>query len=183
MKTAVIALADGFEEIEALTPVDLLRRAGIKVHLCGLTTLLVRSSRDIRVQADMLLSQCEVLPDALVFPGGRPGAVNLSQSKQLKDLAARVFSNGGILAAICASPSEVLAPWGYLTGKKACGFPGTEDILKAHGALACEDRVVVDLPIITSRAMGTSGEFGLALVRALAGEESAAKIGKATLIS
>ncbi|PIU39866.1 MAG: DJ-1 family protein, partial [Candidatus Omnitrophica bacterium CG07_land_8_20_14_0_80_50_8] len=125
-KTALIVLADGFEEIEAVTPIDVLRRAGIEVIVAGVGKREVTGAHDITVETDLMLEQYQGIPDAVVLPGGMPGAANLNQSEALKDLLQKMKRAGKIIAAICASPAVVLAPNGILEGKKATCYPGFE---------------------------------------------------------
>lgn len=167
-KTAVVILAEGFEEIEAIAPIDVLRRAGVRVTLLGLNSLAVKSSRGIGVQTDMLFHDWTGLPDAVVVPGG-PGASNLAKSKELAQFLKGMDAAKKIVAAICAAPAVVLAPTGILDGKKATCYPGYEaDFSKT--TVCAEDRVVVDGHLITSRGPGTALEFSLEIVRKLVGD-------------
>jgi protein deglycase len=165
---ALVVLAPGFEEIEAVTPIDVLRRAGVSVTVAGLSSLHVTGSHGIILTADILLSDVSAEYDALVLPGGQPGADNLAASAVLKERILRMHSRGKTIAAICAAPAVVLSPLGILTGKKATGFPGMEDEFAA-GITLVDAPVVVDGNIITSRGAGTAMEFALALVKTLTG--------------
>ena len=171
-KTAVVILAEGFEEVEAIAPVDVLRRAGVRVTLAGVNSLVVKSSRNIGVQTDALLKDIQNLPDAVILPGGLPGAANLAQSGDVAKLVKEVNSAGKLIAAICAAPAVVLAPLGILDGKKATCYPGCEaDFSKK--VVYSKDRVVTDGNIITSQGPGTALEFALAITAHLAGKEMA----------
>ena len=164
-------LANGFEEIEALCPLDLLRRAGVEVTTVGIGGDSIRGSHGITVQADIpdtLYS--DSAPDMLILPGGMPGSKNLDESR-IVDAALRVGAKrGAYLAAICAAPM-ILGKRGLLKGKRATCFPGFEEYLT--GADVTGDRTVTDGRYITGQAMGAAAEFALALVKALKGEYAA----------
>ena len=170
-----IHLAEGFEEVEALTVVDLLRRAGREALLVSVTGgKLVAGAHGIKVEADLLFeaadySQCEMI----VLPGGMPGTENLAAHGGLCDKIKEFNEKGRLIAAICAAPM-VLGGLGLLEGRKATIYPGMEKFLKSasHG----EGRVVTDGNIITSMAPGTAMEFGLALVERLCGVEAAEEL-------
>jgi protein deglycase len=166
---AIIILADGFEEIEAITPIDLLRRAGIQVSIIGLHLLEVRGSHDIVVKAATLFDDFKGPFDALVLPGG-PGHKHLLGSDKLLEMIRAAAARNLLCAAICAAPT-VLAKAGILKGKKATCFPGEEKNLT--GAIFVEKETVVDENIITSRGAGTSVNFGLEIIAYLAGREKA----------
>ena len=179
---ALIILADGFEEVETVTPIDVLRRADIEVLVSGLAKKVVTGSHGVVLTTDVLLKDIQDLPDAIIIPGG-PGAEELGRSPQVREWVRKVGSANKIVSAICAAPAAVLAPAGVLEGKKATCFPGYENRLAAGGAVFSPDRVVVDGPIITSRGAGTAMEFSLELVRALAGPEKASEISAQILAS
>jgi 4-methyl-5(b-hydroxyethyl)-thiazole monophosphate biosynthesis len=178
MPHAVIVLADGFEEVEAVTCIDLLRRAGVKVTVLGLGAAEVRGAHNIWVKADMPFNKLAEPFDAVVLPGGMPGTSNLVASNDLLDLIRFAHGKNKLCAAICAAPA-VLAKAGILDNRKATCYPGCEPHLK--GALLCEDAVVTDYNIITSRAVGTAIPFALELIETLAGAEVARKIKAAIL--
>ncbi len=171
-KTALVILADGFEEIEAVTPIDILRRAGVQVTVAGLDKDVVTGSNGIRVQADLVLDRYEGLPDAVVLPGGAQGASNLSNSLHVKNLLTRMRNADRLIAAICAAPALVLARNGFLDGKTATCYPGYEKNFAASITFSA-DRVVSDGQLLTSRGPGTALEFSLELVRRLAGSATA----------
>ena len=172
-------LANGFEEIEALCPLDLLRRAGLEVTTVGIGGDAICGSHGITVHADMpdtLYS--DSTPDMLILPGGMPGAKNLDESR-IVDAALRAGArSGAYLAAICAAPM-VLGRRGLLTGKEAICYPGFESELA--GASISKNRVVRDGNIITAAGMGVALEFGLELVAALKGRNVAEKLRAAVL--
>lgn len=174
-KHAIIILADGFEEVEAITPVDLLKRAGIAVTTLGLTSLEVKGSHDIVIKADMLLNDFNGKYDALILPGG-PGHKNLLGSHKVLHLVNTSFQRKLLCAAICAAPS-IFGKAGILTNKKATCFPGYED--KLGDAIFVKEKVVRDGAIITSRGAGTALEFGLEIIDYLVGTAEAEKVARA----
>ena len=181
MKTALVILAEGFEEVEAVVPVDVLRRAGVRVTIAGVTDLRVKGSRMIGLAADILLKDLVDLPDAVILPGGLPGATNLAKSEEVSKLVKKMNVAGKIVAAICAAPAAVLAPLGILDGKKATCYPGCEaDFSKK--TVHSKDRVVVDGNIITSQGPGTALEFALAIAVRLAGQDMADNVRDKMLI-
>ncbi|MCL2801715.1 MAG: DJ-1/PfpI family protein [Treponema sp.] len=184
-KKAIVLLADGFEEVEAVTPIDYLRRAGIEVTAASISNSLTVTGRwtGIKVIADVLLSDIVKESgswDAVIVPGGLPGADNLAASKETGALLKSMADSGRLVCAICASPVIVLAPLGLLAGKKFTCYPGMEEKTK-EGSWS-GDRVVVDGNIITSRAAGTTGEFAIAIIKKLLGEEAGNKIAETVLL-
>jgi 4-methyl-5(b-hydroxyethyl)-thiazole monophosphate biosynthesis len=171
-KHAIIILADGFEELEAIAPIDVLRRAGIQVTILGLHSLEIRGSHDIVVKAAMLLDNFSGPFDAIILPGG-PGHKRLLESNKVLEMVRSAFSRAILCAAICAAPI-VLAKAGILVGKKATCFPGFED--KLGGAVFIDKKSVTDGNVITSRGAGTAVDFALDLVAYLAGKEAALSV-------
>ena len=181
-KKAIVILAEGFEEIEAVTCIDVLRRANIEVTVAGLTDFKVKGSRGITVFADKTLFDAGSEFDACVLPGGMPGATNLAASEKLKSLIKEIHQENKIVAAICASPAVVLAPTGILNNKSATCYPGMQE--QFHRSTNYQEKnVVVDGNIITSRGPATALSFALAIVENLAGKEIAEKVKLATLAS
>ncbi len=174
-----ILLADGFEEVEAITPADFLRRAGLDVRLVGITGRQVRGGHDITVTADTVLAELTQEPDALIVPGGGKGAENLAASTATLELIRAMHAKGKLIAAICAAPAVVLHKAGVLAGRRVTCYPGLETRLT--GCSFSEERVVADGNIITSRGAGTSAEFSLKIVERLAGEAKAREIHRGTL--
>ena len=170
-----VFLATGFEEIEALAPVDIMRRAGIEVTTVGIDGKVISGSHDIKVVAD--ITDAEFVYDdsveMVILPGGIPGTPNLEKSVCVNNALDNANKDGKYIGAICAAPS-VLGHKGLLRGKKACCFPGFEDQL--IGATASQDRVVIDGNIITSRGAGTAYEFAYKIVETLKDKETADKI-------
>ena len=180
MKKVYLFLADGFEETEAITPADLLRRAGADVCLVSLNeTTAVTGSHDIRLTADKVFEQCDWDDvSMLVLPGGKMGTENLEKHKPLAELLLSAGERGSTLAAICAAP-RVLGRLGLLEGKPACCYPGEECNLL--GAQVTYEPVAIANGVITSRGMGTAVDFGLALVRHLYGVEAAEAVARKTV--
>jgi len=172
MSRVLVPLATGFEEIEAVTVVDLLRRASIEVHTASLEGPLVTGSRGIIVKADIALDAA--VPDdydMIVLPGGMPGAEHLKNDSRVIALLHRFAASGRFTAAICAAPG-VLAHAGLLDGRAATSYPGFLNAQSAPGLRLREDPVVVDGKVVTSRGPGTAMEFGLALIELLAGADA-----------
>ena len=171
-------LADGFEEVEALCPLDILRRAGLEVTTVGLGGKdIIQGAHGITVHADIPdVMYRDSSPEMLILPGGMPGSKNLDESR-IVDAALRAASRkGAYLAAICAAPM-VLGKRGYLKGKKAVCFPGFEECLT--GANVDESKTVVrDGNIVTAKGMGAAFDFGLELVRCLKDDDTAENIKK-----
>lgn len=172
-----VMLADGFEEIEALCPLDLLRRAGAEVKTVALgESREVFGVHGITVLADMTIgSVLDPEPRMIVLPGGMPGARHLREDEKVCRIVKSAAERGAFIGAICAAP-YILGELGLLKGRKAVCFPGFED--KLEGAEIVGEKVVRDGNIITAAGMGVAQQFGLALVGAVAGEETAEKIRK-----
>lgn len=175
-------LANGFEEIEALCPLDLLRRAGVEVSTVAISTdgLAVTGAHGITVMADIAEADFDPRAEAemLILPGGMPGAANLDASPTVDAAIACAVERGSFLSAICAAPM-ILGRRGLLAGLEAICFPGFEDELK--GAELSASRVVRDGRAITAAGMGVALDFGLALVAALKGDEAACSLRRAVL--
>jgi 4-methyl-5(b-hydroxyethyl)-thiazole monophosphate biosynthesis len=181
-KKAVILLADGFEEIEAITCIDLLRRAQIDVKAISVTDeRIVCGSRKIKVETDMNLQELKDLPDAVILPGGMPAAENLSKSEKVLNLIKRCNDQKKIIAAICAAPAVVLLKTDILKGKKATCYPSFKEKLKSK-AIFVDKKVVVDDNIITSQGPGTALYFALKIIKNLRGEKIAKTVAQKTLI-
>lgn len=170
-----VFLADGFEEIEALTPVDVLRRAGLKVTVAGVGSKEVTSSHGITVLCDESAENLTPSNDleAVILPGGMPGTLNLEKSQKVNEFIDYAYNNNKYLCAICAAPS-VLGHKNILNGKNASCFPGFEKDL--FGANISSEYVVKDGNIITARGMGVSLQFGLKIAEQFVGKEKAEKI-------
>lgn len=167
MPSVLVPLAHGFEDLEAVTIVDLLRRAGIDVVTAGLQPGLVLGSRGIRVQPDATLDEAMTHDyDLIALPGGLPGADHLRDDARVQALLKKMAAAGKYTAAICAAPMA-LARAGLLAGKRATGYPGVLDSLDLADTRMSTDAVVVDGRVVTSRGPGTAMDFALALIELL----------------
>ncbi len=177
MARVYLFLAEGFEEIEGLTVVDLLRRAEIDISMVSITgKLTVTGSHHITTDADVLFEDADFSDaDMLVLPGGLPGTVNLLEHPGLDALLREFAAKEKNIAAICAAP-RVLGTKGMLAGKKVTCYPGNETYLT--GAQVMDAAVVEDGNILTSRGMGTAIDFALAIIRYLKDAQEAEKIAK-----
>ncbi len=178
MPHAVIVLADGFEEIEAVTVIDLLRRAEVNVTILGLDGVEVRGAHDMWVRADQMFRGFSEPFDALVLPGGGQGTRRLAASIELLEFVRRAYEQGLLCAAICAAPT-VFAKAGVLGDKRAVCYPGCEE--QMADAIISEDAVVMDENIITSRSAGTAIPFALEIISALMGEEAEERVRSAII--
>ena len=180
MKKVCVFLADGFEEIEGLTVVDILRRAGVETETVSVMgRKQIHGSHDILVEADKLFEEADIAAaDMLVLPGGMPGTLNLKAHEGLKGQLLAFDSQGKYLAAICAEPT-VLSELGLLKGKKACAYPSFEDQLDCGEVLRVP--TVTDGNITTGRGMGAAIPFALKLTAILCGEEKAEEV-KASIV-
>ena len=176
----LIFLADGFEEIEGLTVVDLLRRAGIDITTVSVSGRdRVTGSHGIEVGTDTVLDAVDFAGgDMIVLPGGMPGTKNLEACDELMTQVDAYIAAGKRVSAICAAPT-ILGHRGHLKGKKACCYPGMEGELA--GAEVSYDAVSADGGIITSRGLGTAVPFALAIIEALADKNTAGRIGKSVV--
>lgn len=174
MKVAVF-LAEGFEEVEALTPVDLLQRCGAEVTLVGVTGKVVTGRSGISVVADCEMDGFSADDADMVFlPGGMPGTKNLYETPAVCEVVKKAVASDRYVAAICAAPSIILGGLGVLEGKKATCYPGMEDGMVGAEAVAAP--YVVDGKIITGRGAGAALDFGLALCEALYGHARASEL-------
>ena len=181
-KNVYIFLADGFEDIEGLTVVDLMRRAGIRITTVSIKdTREVTTSHKITLLTDTTFAETDFSDaDMLVLPGGMPGTKYLGAYKPLTGLLESFYNNGGKIAAICAAPT-VFAALGFLEGRKATAYPSCMEDLK--GAIRLEESVVVDGNVTTSRGLGTAIDFSLSLIGQLLGEEKAEEIARSVVYS
>lgn len=170
MPRVLVPLAPGFEELEAVTVVDLLRRAGVEVVTAGLADGPVRASRGVVVVPDTTLDRvADDDFDMIVLPGGLPGADHLNADPRIHRILRRTAAAGGYAAAICAAP-KVLAGAGLLDGRKATGYPGVLDRLNLPRTELLQRAVVTDGRIVTSRGPGTAMDFALELIERLLGK-------------
>lgn len=174
-KKVGMMVADGYEEVEMLTVVDLLRRAGMTCDMISVTgEKELTSSHKVTVVADLLYEEADFDSyDALAIPGGMPGTINLGAHAGVCEQLKKACADGRLIAAICAAPT-VFGKLGLLQGKRAICYPGMEDQLT--GAVVTYEPAVRDGNIITSRGMGTAIDFGLAILAYFEGEDAAASL-------
>lgn len=176
MTQVLVPLAQGCEELEAVTIIALLRRAGITVVTAGLDHEPVVASRGTRLIPDTTLDEALNHDyDMVVLPGGQPGSDNLNKDVRVRGLLKKMANSGKFTAAICAAPA-VLAHAGLLDGKRATGFPGTLEKLTSSKITIENNPVVRDGKVITSRGPGTAMDFALELIEVLSGKEKRAQV-------
>lgn len=182
MSKVYIFLADGFEDIEGLTVVDLMRRAQIDIQTVSIKdTKEVQTSHGITLFADRIFEETDFGDaDMLVLPGGMPGTRYLGEYQPLTDLLTDFYEKGGKIAAICAAPS-VFAKLGFLKGRTATSYPSFME--KLDGAVTTEAAVAVDGNVTTSRGLGTAIDFALSLIAQLTGEAKAEEIASSIVYS
>lgn len=179
-KKAILLLAEGFEEIEAVTCVNLLRRAAIEVTLVSTAGLEVTGSRKIAIRADKKINEINQAFDACILPGGMPGAKNIAASQKATRLIEKMARENKIIAAICASPAIILSPLGLIKNKKATCYPGMENYFP-RSAVYQNKAVVIDKNLITGQGPAAAFEFALAVIKKISGEKLCQKVKKATL--
>lgn len=169
-----VFLADGFEEVEAMAPVDVMRRAKLDVATVGVTGGEVTGSHNITVRADIALDDVQLENiEGVILPGGMPGTLNLEKSQGVIDAVRYAYENGKIIAAICAAPS-IFGHLGYLEGRKATCFPSFETEL--NGAEYTAAHTETDGNVITAKGAGCAVEFGHAIVSKAVSKETADKV-------
>ena len=175
----LLFLADGFEEIEALTQVDYLRRAGVEVKTVGLCGEFACGTRNVIVKADSVIEDVEYTSDVdmVILPGGLGGMNAIKSSTKACDIIKKAAFDQKYVAAICASPT-VLAHLGLLKGKECVCYPGMEQELIQGGGKVVDKAVVTDGKFITARAAGASEEFSFELIRLLCGDDVKEQIRK-----
>ncbi len=179
-KSVLVPLAFGFEEIEAVTVIDVLRRAGFRVVVASVGETSVTGSRRLKVVADVRLEEtADQLFDAVVLPGGMPGTENLARSEAVRRHITATVEGGGWIGAICAAPT-LLEDMGLLAGRKATSHPTVRD--KLRSATYDEANVVISPPVVTSRGPGTALEFALALVEVFTGKAGAEALAEAMAV-
>lgn len=164
-KRVLVTLAEGFEEIEALAPVDILRRAGAEVIIAGVDGEVITGGHGIKVVPDARIEDVDTDFDAIILPGGGLGAKNLSESWLTHEKMLLLVNKGALLASICASPAVVLGPAGLLNGHQAVCYPGAEE--HSPDFTFSDMRVCVDGNLITAQGAGVAVEFALAIVEHL----------------
>lgn len=179
MIRVLVPLAPGFEEIEALTPVDILRRAGAEVVVAGTVAGPIAGRSGIRVVPDATMEEAEAGDfDMVVLPGGAPGTENLRKDERVRRVVEALHRKGAKMAAICAAPT-VLSATGAIAGRAITSHPSVRGEL--GGERLSDERVVVDGDIITSQGPGTAMEFAFALVEVLFGRQKALEVNKGVL--
>lgn len=173
-KRAVILLAEGFEEIEAIVPIDLLRRGDIEVDIAGVTGSMVKGAHGITIHADLLIEDVTDPYDCVILPGGMPGSKNLANSWEVNQLIIEQFNAGRFVAAICAAPAVVLAHAGLLEGRRAVCYPGAGAL--APGVSFDQQRVLQDGILITAQGPGCAADFGLKILEALSDTKKANEV-------
>lgn len=182
MKHSYLFLAPGFEEIEALATVDVLRRADMNVITVAVTDKekTVAGAHGVKVEADVHINDTDLSnAEWLICPGGMPGASNLAANAKVTAALTAQFKKGGKIAAICASPALVLEPLGILAGREATCYPGMEGYIKT--GIAQETQVVAHDNLITGNGPATTIRFALAIVRNSKGDKAAEEVGSAML--
>lgn len=181
MTKAVVFLAPGFEEIEAVTVVDILRRAAVEVTVAGIFRGVIEGSHGIRLAPDRFVDDLKMGDfDAAILPGGGPGTENLRKDKRVLTIVRDFFNAGKLVAAICAAPA-VLSDAGILRNRDCTIYPGMEDELEKGGGKPKTDLVVEDGNVVTSRGPATALPFALKLAERLAGKETAERVREKTL--
>ncbi len=174
MKKALFLLADGFEEVEAITPMDALTRAGVQVTRCGVTGRTVTSTHGVKVLTDITIDEvCEDY-DVVYLPGGMPGSTNLKASEKVCELVRKQNDEKRLIASICAAPAVVLGPCGVLENREATCYPGCEEFFP--GFEFSSEGVVISDNIITAKAAGWAWEMGFAIISELFDEEKSAQV-------
>ena len=179
MRSVYVFCADGFEEVEVLTAVDLLRRAGVSVTMVSIMgRTKITGARNISVNTDILIEDIKEEADMLVLPGGMPGTKYLEEYKPLTELLTDFYQNGGKVAAICAAPG-IFERLGFLKGRNATSYPSVMEQLKS--ARTSLEPVVVDGNVTTSRGLGTAIDFSLSLIGQLEGSAKAEEIAESVV--
>ena len=181
MKKVLVPLAPGFEEIEAITVIDILRRAGVDVVVAGTQPGPIEASRQTKHIPDCTLDDVRAEDfDMIVLPGGQPGTTNLRRDTRVRQIIETLQKNNRRIAAICAAPS-VLSAYGVLQGRAATSHPSVRAEVSAGAREFSDQRVVLDGPIVTSQAAGTAMEFAFTLVELLCGVDKAAEVNRGVL--
>ncbi len=183
MDKTYMFLADGFEEIEALATLDILRRAGIEVKTVSINPVLaVKGAHGVEVVADITLDECHSGAKMYILPGGMPGASNLAADNRVCELLTAQHMRGGKIAAICAAPAVVLAPLGIVDGYEVTCYPGFEDGVTAGGGRHKEERVVSDRNVITANGPSSAIPFALKIIESLDCKSTADTVAEGILL-
>jgi len=177
-KKILVPVADGIEMVEALSIVDVFRRAGVQVDIASVNDRVITSSHNVQITADMTIDECvDTQYDLIALPGGLPGAENLKNSEVLIEILKRHNEANRLYGAICASPAVVLQHHGLLEGKKATGHPLFVADLSQR--VDSSEKVVMDKNCVTSRGAGTAIDFSLELLGMVMGDEKKREVAKA----
>ncbi len=180
-KKVYLLAADGFEEVEGLTVVDLLRRDGIDIKIVSVSeNKKIIGARKICITADLTIADIDLNADMIILPGGQPGVNNLSDNEKVKEIIFSYYKTNKLIGAICAAPM-ILGNMNLLKGKKATIYPGMEDKLNGGIWMGEKTSVAVDLPFVTSRGVGTSIDFALKIIEILDSSEASYKIAESVV--
>ncbi len=180
-RNILVPVADGSEELEAVTIVDVLRRTGARVVFASVDGLQVTASKGVKLIADCLLTQClDEIYDLIVLPGGMPGAEHMRDSKELTAMLQKQKNEGRLYAAICSAPAVVFYPHGLLEGSRFTCHPNFANFVK--GTKPVDETVVVDGNLITSRGAGTAVEFALTLVELLYDRQKRSEVARGMVL-
>jgi 4-methyl-5(b-hydroxyethyl)-thiazole monophosphate biosynthesis len=180
MTKVAIILADGLEEVEAITPIDFLRRAGIQVVTVGLDKSVIQGSHGVSLMADVELDQFPEDADAVIIPGGMPGSAHIAANDHIVNLIRGFHKEGKLVAALCAAPALVLGEAGILEKSRYTCYPGFQDKAGPLGDYST-DRVVCDKNIITACGVGAAAEFSAEVIAYLSSRKKADEVMKSTL--
>jgi 4-methyl-5(b-hydroxyethyl)-thiazole monophosphate biosynthesis len=179
---ALVFLAQGFEEIETVTIIDVLRRGGIEVKVVSLKDEIVEGAHSVKIVSDTIIDHIELSNfDAIIIPGGNPGFINLRNDSRVIELIKRAYISNKLIAAICAGPA-VLSDAGILKNKYCTIYPGMEEELEKGQGKVKKELVVVDKNIITSQGPATALLFAIKIVEKILGKEVAGSIRKKALV-
>ncbi len=179
MTKALVCLADGFEETEAIVPIDILRRSGMDVVVAGVDNIQITSSHNIKINCDLEISEADEIYDVIVLPGGMPGSTNLANSFEVIRRVINV-SQEGYVCALCAAPAVVLANTGLLDNKNATCYPSMEKVAP-NVKFTHDSRCVVDSKVITAQGPGVAEEFAFTIVKEVLGNDKMLEVKKAFL--
>ncbi|MGD1816501.1 MAG: DJ-1 family glyoxalase III [Pleomorphochaeta sp.] len=177
MINALVCLAEGFEESEAIVPIDILRRSGMNVEVAGVDSTEITSAHNLKVICDLEISEAKETYDVIVLPGGMPGSTNLANSFEVISRIINTSQNG-FVCALCAAPAVVLANTGLLDDKVATCYPSMEKVAPSINFIH-DKRCVVDSKIITAQGPGVAEEFALTIVKEVLGNENMEEVKKA----
>lgn len=179
MENVLVCLAQGFEETEAIVPIDILKRSGMNVVIAGVDSLEITSAHGVKIVCDIEISQAEETYDVIVIPGGMPGSTNLANSFEV---IRRIIntSQKGYVCSLCAAPAVVLANTGIIDDKKVTCYPSMEKVAPQIN-FTHESRCVVDEKVITAQGPGVAEEFALTIIKEVLGQGKMDEVKKAFL--